>query len=235
MQKGTLFLIPTVLASDTSDKVLSPQIRDIITNTRHFFTENIRTARRFISELNLGIKIDTLNFYLLDKDTPAFEIEKQFALFESGKNIGLLSEAGCPGIADPGAVAVALAHKKNIKVVPLAGPSAILLALMGSGMNGQSFAFYGYLPIDRNERIKTIRQLETDVFKKKQTQIFMETPFRNNQLLEDILLTCRPDTLLCIASEITATTEFLKTHPIQYWKTHVPDLHKKPTVFCLGR
>jgi 16S rRNA (cytidine1402-2'-O)-methyltransferase len=151
----------------------------------------------------------------------------------NGEDAGVLSEAGCPGIADPGAVAVQLAHKKDIQVVPLVGPSSILLALMASGFSGQSFVFHGYLPIDKTERAKAIRQLEKDSIQKNQTQICMETPFRNNQLLEDILNVCHSGTLLCIATQITAPDEMIRTYTIKQWATSKPDLHKKPTIFLL--
>ncbi len=231
--KGVLYLIPTVLAPETSKQVLSPQIKEVITQTDHFFVENVRTARRFISELQTGKSIESLYFYTLDKDTSYAEIEKNFQPIVEGKDAGIISEAGCPGIADPGAVAVQIAHKLGIRVVPLVGPSSILLALMASGFSGQSFVFHGYLPIDKTERAKTIRQLEKDALHKDQTQVFMETPFRNNQLLEELLNTCNLQTPLCIASQITAPDEMIRTLRISDWKKQKPDLHKKPTIFLL--
>jgi 16S rRNA (cytidine1402-2'-O)-methyltransferase len=230
---GTLFLIPTTLAPDTAEQIISPQIKEIIAKTDYFFAENIRTTRRFISELKLGRKIEDLHFFELNKDTPLAETEKNMDLLLSGHDVGLLSEAGSPGIADPGAMAVALAHQKNIPVVALAGPSAILMALMGSGMNGQSFVFHGYLPIEKTARLKMVLQLEADAYKKNQTQIFMETPFRNNQLLQEIVENCQPQTKLCLACNLTAQDELLKTKTILQWKTQLPDLHKKPTVFLI--
>ncbi|TDE16239.1 SAM-dependent methyltransferase [Dyadobacter psychrotolerans] len=228
----SLYLIPTVLAEYTSDKVLSPQIADAIINLDTFFVENIRTARRFISGLKLGKVIDELTFIELTKDTPAGETRQQ--LLDLTKNAGIISEAGCPGVADPGAVAVRLAHEIGISVVPLVGPSSILLALMASGMSGQSFAFHGYLPIDKADRKKMIQQLEREAQIRNQTQIFMETPFRNNQLMEAVLETCQPDTRLCVASSITAVDEFIKTLSIRHWRKDKPDLHKKPTIFLIG-
>jgi len=232
---GTLFLIPTPLAADTAQSILSPQIKDIILNTNYFFVENLRTSRRFISELKLGKKIEELNFYLLDKETPESEIEIYIRILENGNNVGLMSEAGCPGIADPGSIAIKMAHKKGIKVVPLAGPSSIFMALMASGFNGQSFTFSGYLPIDKIERVKAIKQLEKEASAKNQTQIFMETPFRNNQIMQDLLLNCQGETLISIACDISSPDEFIKTQSVDKWRKSVPDLHKKPTIFCLYR
>jgi 16S rRNA (cytidine1402-2'-O)-methyltransferase len=226
-----LFLIPTILADDTQHKVLSPQIVDTIQELNVFFVENVRTARRFISSLKIGKVIDELTFIELDKDTPEQVTAEHLRTLT--QDAGVLSEAGCPGIADPGAVAVGVAHKLGFQVVPLVGPSSILLALMSSGMSGQSFVFHGYLPIDKTERKKALQQLERDA-RRGQTQIFMETPFRNNQLFEAITESCAPDTLLCIASNVTGSDEFIKTLPVKNWKSYKPDLHKKPTIFLLG-
>jgi 16S rRNA (cytidine1402-2'-O)-methyltransferase len=227
-----LFLIPTPLAEGTENEVLSPQIKDAVFQLDLFFVENIRTARRFISSLKLGKVIDSITFIELSKDTPEAETREQVR--NLSRDAGVISEAGCPGVADPGAVAVKYAHQFGIKVIPLVGPSSILLALMSSGMSGQSFAFHGYLPIDKLARRKAIQQLEREASQRGQTQIFMETPFRNNQLLETILEACHPDTLLCIASGITAANELVKTDSIRNWRTNKPDLHKTPTVFVLG-
>lgn len=232
-KKGTVYLIPTVLAPGTTEQVLSPQIKETIRQLDHFFVENVRTARRFISELQVGKTIEHLHFYELNKDTPRTETEKQFSILKEGKDAGIISEAGCPGIADPGASAIKIAHEQGIRVVPLVGPSSILLALMASGFSGQSFVFYGYLPIDKNERAKAIRTMEKEAYQKNQTQIFMETPFRNNQLLDDVLTNCQATTLLCIACNITAPDELIRTLPVKEWKKHKPDLHKKPTIFLL--
>jgi 16S rRNA (cytidine1402-2'-O)-methyltransferase len=233
IKKGQLYLIPTVLAPGTNSQVLTSQIKEVIIQTDHFFVENIRTARRFIGELQTGKVIDDIQFYELNKDTVLNDIRKHFSLLKEGKNVGVISEAGCPGIADPGALAVKLAHEQGIRVIPLVGPSSILLALMASGFSGQSFVFHGYLPIDKGERARTVRQMEKEALQKNQTQIFMETPFRNNQLLEDLLTHCQPATLLCIASNITAPDEFIRTMTAKEWKENKPDLHKKPTIFLL--
>jgi 16S rRNA (cytidine1402-2'-O)-methyltransferase len=228
----SLYLIPTILAEETQHNVLSPQIKEVVGELNVFFVENVRTARRFISSLKLGKVIDDLTFIELHKDTPESVTAQE--LKKLTQNAGVISEAGSPGVADPGAVAVHLAHQMGIRVIPLVGPSSILLALMSSGMSGQSFAFHGYLPIDRALRKKEIQNLEREARQRQQTQIFMETPFRNNQLMEAVLEACAPDTLLCIASNVTAPDEFIKTMSVKNWKSNLPDLHKKPTIFIIG-
>lgn len=226
-----LFLIPTILAPDTQNNVLAPQIKEVIGQLNTFFVEDVRTARRFISSLKLEKVIDEITFIELNKDTPLEQTSENLKKLKT--DAGIISEAGCPGIADPGAVAVSIAHRLGIRVVPLVGPSSILMALMASGMNGQSFAFNGYLPIDKPLKIKALKQLEQDSKRKNQSQIFMETPYRNNQLLDDILQNLDNNVLLCIASNITAEDEFIKTLPISQWKKQKPDLHKKPTIFII--
>ena len=233
MSKGTIYLIPTVLAPDTQHQVLPDYTVQQVKTIQHFFVENIRTARRFISSLKLGINIETLTFYLIDKHTSNEEIKKNAKVLLDGKDVGIISEAGCPGIADPGALVVGIGHKMGVKVVPLVGPSSIFLALMSSGLNGQSFAFKGYLPIDKQDRVKAIKQLEKISLSLQQKQIFMETPFRNNQLMEVIKQQCRNNTKLCIASNITAEDALIATKTIQEWKNTPVDLHKKPTIFVL--
>lgn len=230
-----LYLIPTPLADDTSADVLSAQVPQAVKELEVFFAENLRSARRFIGGLKLGKVIDDLTFYDLHKETPEAETLAQLkVLLKDGKDAGVLSEAGCPGIADPGAVAVKLAHQLNIEVVPLVGPSSLLLALMASGLNGQSFVFHGYLPIERTQRVKTIKYLEKEAMSRKQTQLFIETPYRNNQVMEDLLLHCELTTRLCIACNLTAPDGFVKTLSIKDWKTRTYDLHRKPTVFLIG-
>jgi 16S rRNA (cytidine1402-2'-O)-methyltransferase len=227
----TLFLIPTILAPETQETVLPPQIKAVVSELNVFFVEELRTARRFISSLKLNKVIDEITFYELNKDTPPEQTLSQLKNLKT--DAGIISEAGCPGIADPGAVAVGFAHQLGHRVVPLVGPSSILMALMASGFNGQSFTFNGYLPIDKQLRIKSLQSLEQIAKKKQQTQIFMETPFRNNQLLEDVLQNLNPETLLCIACNVTAEDEFIKTLRIKDWRKSKPDLHKKPTIFLL--
>jgi 16S rRNA (cytidine1402-2'-O)-methyltransferase len=232
-QTGKLFLIPTVLSENTADKVLSPQIREIISQTDYFFVEELRTARRFISALKIGKPIESLHFFELNKDTTKDSFQNNFEKIPKGADIGIISEAGCPGIADPGAMAAAYAHKINMEVVPLVGPSSILLALMGSGFNGQSFCFHGYLPIDKEEKLKVIKNLEKESKSKNQTQIFMETPYRNMKLLEEILPALHPETNFCIAADLTSESQYIKTRKIKDWPKHLPDIHKKPAIFLL--
>ena len=230
-----LYLIPMPLADNTSNVVLPSQVPDSVKELDVFFAEELRTARRFISGLRVGKVIESLTFYELHKKTPEADTLAQLkALLKEGKDAGVLSEAGCPGVADPGAVAVKLAHQLGIEVVPLVGPSSLLLALMASGMSGQSFVFHGYLPIDRPQRVKVIKSLEKEALGRHQTQLFIETPYRNNQVFEDILIHCQPTTRLCVACQLTAPDSFVKTYTIKDWKTKTLDLHKKPTVFLIG-
>jgi 16S rRNA (cytidine1402-2'-O)-methyltransferase len=233
--KGKLYLIPSLLFPQTGQKVLPPFVPACIKNITHFLVENERSARRFISSLGQEIVIENLNFTILDKDTKAESLKSSFDLLKQGIDFGVISEAGCPGIADPGSLAVHLAHLNEIEVVPLVGPSSILLALMGSGFSGQKFTFLGYLPIEKTERQKAIKNLENEAKSKLQTQIFIETPYRNNQLIADILQICQPQTQLCIASEITSPQQFLHTKSIQSWRKAILnlDFNKKPTVFLI--
>jgi 16S rRNA (cytidine1402-2'-O)-methyltransferase len=233
-KKGNLYLIPTPLAENSLDKLVTADLKSIVRNIDHFLAENVRTTRRFISSLKLDIEIDKLKFSVLDKKTSNEEISKLCSPLTRGIDMGVLSEAGCPGIADPGNLAVSFAHKNEIKVIPLVGPSSIFMALMSSGFNGQNFAFHGYLPIDKQERIKWIRELENEVKKSKQTQIFMETPYRNMQVLADLLQVCKPFTRLCIARNITGTDELIATRSIEQWKKLTIELHKAPTIFLIG-
>ncbi len=226
-------MIPTVLAENTAHWVISPQVKEVIANTKIFLVENPRSARRYISSLKLGITIEELQFEVLDKDTPPEQVSRLMMPLLNGADIGVISEAGCPGIADPGALAVAYAHQKDIQVVPISGPSSMFLALMGSGFSGQSFAFHGYLPIDKKERAATLKKLEQESVREKRAQLFMETPFRNNQLLADALAILSPQTKLCIAKNLTAADELIQTKTIADWKNHPLDLHKIPTVFIL--
>lgn len=233
-KQGILYLIPSVVAENTEKEVITPQVKEVCLHTKKYLVENIRTARRFISSLQLGITISDLEFFLLDKKTPEAELPGLLKPLLEGEDVGVISEAGCPGVADPGSAAVALAHKKGIRVIPLTGPSSILLALMASGFNGQSFAFHGYLPLKVPERIKAVKDLEREA-QKGQTQIFMETPYRNNHLLSDILEHCNSNTLLCIASGVTGEQELIKTLPVSQWKKEKPDIHKIPSLFLFGK
>ena len=234
MDKGKLYLIPTILGEGTQEATLPSTILKAIKEIDVFIVENLRTARRHIRKLDREKNIDATTFYSYGKyDT--LNLEQDFLPhILSGQNIGLLSEAGLPCVADPGSKIVAYAHDFQIDVVPFVGPSSILLALMASGLNGQNFAFTGYLPIDKTERTKIIKQLEELVKKTGQTQIFMETPYRNNQLIETLLKTCSNNTKLCTASDITLPTENIKTKTIAEWKQTKINLDKKPTIFLIG-
>jgi 16S rRNA (cytidine1402-2'-O)-methyltransferase len=233
MPKGKLFLIPSVLAENTSQWVISPQVQEVIAHTKIFLVENPRSARRYIASLKLGVNLDEIHMEVLNKDTKSEQLPRLMLPLINGADIGVISEAGCPGIADPGALAVAFAHQKGVQVVPIAGPSSIFMALMGSGFSGQAFAFHGYLPIDKKDRAAAIKKLEAESIREKRAQIFMETPFRNNQMFEDLLLSLAPHTKLCIAKNLTATDEFIQTKTVADWKNNPLDLHKIPTVFVL--
>lgn len=239
--KGTLYLIPTVISPETVDKVVAPEILCVVAQLDYYLVENVRTARRYISELNrtfdqlqLPKPIEEMEFVELSKDTSSQEVQAQLALVVGGRSAGVISEAGCPGVADPGAIAVQYAHVLGIKVVPLVGPSSILLALMASGFNGQSFVFHGYLPIERKQRSEALKVLEREAQKKRQTHIFMETPYRNQKLLEDILQACDDRTLLCIARDLTGRQQFVATRSVREWKREKLDLHKVPVIFVLS-
>ncbi|MEO9476918.1 MAG: SAM-dependent methyltransferase [Cyclobacteriaceae bacterium] len=234
MPQTTLYLIPTYLSENNDAGFLAPMVCDVIKNTTYFLVENVRTARRFISSLKLEIDISGLHFEILDKKT-SYQSISQMLKNCSEANIGLISEAGLPGLADPGHLAISYAHKNSIRVVPLPGASSIQTALIASGFNGQQFTFHGYLPIQKNDRVKAIQNLEQQTQKTGFTQIFMETPFRNMSLLDDLLQTLRPNTLLHIASDIFGDRELVKTKTISEWKKQKIDLHKIPTVFCIGQ
>lgn len=230
-----LYLIPCNLSDNNLSKILPDYVlRDIIPTLSVFMVENLRTARRFVKKVNESIDIDKLKFCEIGKNADLIEATVFFEQHYDSHDIGVLSEAGCPGVADPGANVVAMAHKKGMQVVPLVGPSSLLLALMASGFNGQNFAFNGYLPVQKGERVKKIKYLEMQLRKFGQTQIFIETPFRNMQLIEAVLENCHKDTQLCIACNLTSEDEFIKTMSVRQWEKKLPDLHKKPTVFLIG-
>ena len=232
---GILYLIPNTLGQSNIDNVLPSYNISVAKNLRHFIVENVRSARRFLKMLDRDIVIDDLSFYELNRHTPPDRIAELLLPIYEGHSMGIISEAGCPAIADPGADVVAIAQRKNIRVVPLVGASSIILSLMASGFNGQSFAFVGYLPIDKKARIKRLKQLESRASSERQTQIFIETPYRNNQLVQDMVATLTPDTLLCIASELTADTESVKTLPIAEWAKQQIDINKRNTIFLIYR
>jgi 16S rRNA (cytidine1402-2'-O)-methyltransferase len=227
-----IYLIPTHLGN--ADNALLPlQIKNVIENCDVIFSENLKTTRHFLKAISVEKKIDDFEWHVLTKDSTHDELQ-QFLKIAAEKKCGIISEAGVPAIADPGAALIKLAHQKNIKVMPLIGPSSILMALMASGLNGQSFAFHGYLPIEKNEKIKKIKILEAEAIKNNTSQIFIETPYRNQQLVDDIIANCLANTLLCIAVDITLSSEFIKTKKISDWKNNLPDLHKRPAVFIIG-
>ncbi|GAA4378209.1 SAM-dependent methyltransferase [Hymenobacter koreensis] len=231
----TLYLIPTVLADDTATQVLPPQIAERVASLSYFLVENARTARRFIKQVAPAQIIEELRIAVIDKDSTDAQVRAALQpVLKDGLDVGVISEAGCPGIADPGAALAQEAHRLGLKVVPLVGPSSLLLALMGSGMNGQSFAFHGYLPIERAKRAAAIKQLERTAVQQRQTQLFIETPYRNGQLLEDLLANLQPTTRLCIAANLTAPNEYLRTDTVAGWRGKLPELHKQPAVFLIG-
>jgi 16S rRNA (cytidine1402-2'-O)-methyltransferase len=230
---ANLYLIPTSLGESSLERIIPPFNQEIINKISHFIVEDIRTARRFLKKVNRDIQIDNLTFFELNQHTSPFEISHFLKPLQSGNDMGIISEAGCPAIADPGADVVAMAQESNFTVIPLVGPSSILLSLMASGFNGQSFAFVGYLPIQPVERTKMLRKLEQRAISENQSQIFIETPYRNMKMLEDIVQTCLSTTKLCIAADITLDTEYIKTKQIKDWKSNFPDLNKRPCIFLL--
>lgn len=236
MATGKLYLLPVPLGDDTDPKDVLPQtIERAVEFIDHYIVENEKTARRFIKAILPTKKQPELQLSVLNKHTLPTDHSAFIQPCMEGKNVGLMSEAGCPGVADPGAAIVKLAHEKGIQVVPLVGPSSILLAIMGSGMNGQSFAFNGYLPIEKGEKKAALKNLEKLSQDKSQSQLFIETPYRNNKLLEDVLQALQPTTHLCLAADITLPTEFIKTKTVAQWKKEVPDLHNRPCIFIIHR
>lgn len=228
-----LYLIPVTLGETEHYKVLPAYNREVILGIRHFVVENIRTARRFLKKTEPSLMIDELHFYELNKHTSLHVVAGYLTPLAAGESVGIISEAGCPAVADPGADIVAIAQRKGYKVVPLVGPSSILLTIMGSGFNGQSFAFHGYLPIDAAQRAARIKALEARIYSENQTQLFIETPYRNGKLLEELVRICRPSTRLCVASNLSCEDEMIRTKPVKEWGKNAPDLNKKPTVFAL--
>ncbi len=232
---GNLYLIPTGLGSRDAASLLPPATLEVIFELRHFIVENAKSARAFLKSVRYPHALQDIVFLTLDEHTPEAEMSRLLAPLEKGSPCGLLSEAGCPAIADPGAALVRKAHAQGIRVIPLVGPSSILLALMASGLNGQRFCFHGYLPVESGQRCSRIAELEAASRRDDAAQIFIETPYRNQSLLQSILATCRPDTLLCIAADITLPGETICTRTILAWKKAPPELHRRPTVFVLYR
>ena len=229
--KGKLYLIPTLIADNTQQEVVSPRILETVKSLNYFLCENVRTARRFVSSLRVAQSIESLRFEVLDKDTEPDALPSLLSPLLEGKDIGVLSESGCPGIADPGALAVSYAHQNQIRVIPLVGPSSIFLAIMASGLNGQQFAFHGYLPVDADEARSVVRKLEKESREKNQTQAFIETPYRNNALLGHLLKSLHDNTQLCLASNLTSHDEKIICQEVRKWKKLALKLDKVPSVF----
>lgn len=235
MTKGVLYMIPMTLGSDTIDDTIPSDVRLKTTALRFFIVENIKTARRYLRRLDREFPIDDSTFFELNKRTDPSMIQTFLKPAKEGHSIGMISEAGCPGVADPGAEVVSRAHESGIHVHPMVGPSSILLALMGSGFSGQEFCFHGYLPKDRKERIRTLKDYEGDTLRNGKTHLFMDTPFRNMNVLEDLLNELNDNTLLSIASNITMPDENIRTLSVKDWRKNAYDLSKKPTIFGIGK
>jgi len=233
MVHGTLYLIPSMIGKSPIVKVIPAFNMKVILNLRYFIVEEIKTARRFLKQVCPDIDFKTILFLVNNEHTKVHDLATCIEPLLNGSDMGLLSEAGIPCVADPGAEIVKLAHDNNIKVIPLIGASSLLLSLMASGFNGQNFVFHGYLPIDKNNRIKKIKEIERLVYTNNQTQIFIEAPYRNSQLFQAITEVCSDNTRLCLATDITMESEIIKVQSIRNWKGKHPDIHKKPTVFLL--
>jgi 16S rRNA (cytidine1402-2'-O)-methyltransferase len=233
MTKGKLYLIPTVIADETQQAVIPAHVRNVLPSIQYFLAEDVRTARRYLSSLKVYESIEDLHFQVLDKKTKEGELKEFFRPVEEGHHLGVVSESGCPGIADPGALAAKYAHEHGITVVPLVGPSSLLLSLMASGLNGQKFAFHGYLPIDGKERVQAIIESEKESKKKNQTQLFIETPYRNQAVLNDLIKTLNPTTKLCVAYDVTGTHELIQMKTVSEWRKQVLTLDKLPCVFLV--
>lgn len=234
--EAALYLIPVTLGGSSLGRVVPPFNREVIAGIRHFIVEDVRSARRFLKSVDRSIDIGALAFYPMGKHSDTALFGRYLDPLRRGEPVGVLSEAGCPAVADPGADVVALAQQEGLKVVPLVGPSSVLLAVMASGFNGQGFAFHGYLPIAPAERAKALKRLESCALNEGQTQIFIETPFRNDRLLADILRTCRPQTRLCVAAGLTTDGEYVRTKTVAQWRdTKMPELSKVPAIFLLCR
>lgn len=235
MAENALYLIPVTLGDTPPELVLPAEVFSIIAELDEFIVENARSARRFLRKAGYTRDFDQVKFHILDKHTASHSVPTFIQSVKNGKPVGLLSEAGVPCIADPGAEVVKYCHEASVRVVPLTGPSSIILALMASGFNGQNFVFHGYLPIENSELKKTIREIEAAVFQRNQTQVFIETPYRNNRMLEFLTAHCNPQMKLCVAVELTTEREKIITDSIKGWKGKKPDLHKKPAVFLIYR
>lgn len=231
-----LYLIPVTLGETSIEQVLPSYNHNIIMGIRHFIVENIRSARRFLRQVDREFPIDDSEFYEMGKHADERLFNQYLQPLRDGKPIGVISEAGCPAVADPGADIVAIAQRQNLRVIPLVGPSSMIMAVMASGLNGQSFAFNGYLPVDAQDRAKKLKALETRAWNEHQTQLFIETPYRNLKMFQTLLATLRPQTRMCIAAGITTTEEFIHTYTIAEWKKkELPDLSKVPAIFLINK
>jgi len=235
MANGTIYLIPSTLGGETTDDIIPVDVKYTLSGLRFFIVENIKSARRYLRKVDRSFPIDDTTFFELNKRTESDELYSFIRPVLDGENLGLISDAGCPGIADPGAAIVSLAHQNHIRVQPMVGPSSILLAIMASGFSGQSFSFHGYLPKERKERIRAIKNFEVDARKSGQTHVFMDTPFRNMNVLDDLLNELADPTLLCIASNITLPSESIRSMSVKDWRNNAYDLSKKPTIFAIGK
>lgn len=233
MNSGTLYLIPTPLGADDIAWTTPAAVRQCAARLGHYIVEHPKTARQFLKQIGCILPLQEIRMQVLNEHTPFNELEGLLAPLLAGNDVGLLSEAGCPAVADPGAGLVRLAHQRNLRVVPLVGPSSILLALMASGLNGQRFVFRGYLPAERSKRVSKIVELERDSIARDQTQIFIETPYRNQKLLESLVFTCHDDTVLCIACNLTLASEYISTRTVREWRHSLPELNEKPAIFLL--
>ena len=233
MALGKLYLFPSLMAPVDASDVLPRRNIELIATVKYFVVEELRTARRFLKACDRSIVIDDLHFEVLNEHTPAQDVEAMLAPALEGHDIGIISEAGCPAVADPGADLVACAQRRGIEVVPLVGPSSILMSLMGSGFNGQSFAFSGYLPIDAPKRTAALKQMERDIRSRRQTQIFIETPYRNNKLITELAASMPGDMLLCVAADITGPSQTIITRPLRQWRNASYDYAKRPAIFLL--
>lgn len=235
METPQIYMLPTTLGGETTNDIIPEEVRNITTSLRHFIVEDLKTARRYLRKLDREFPIDDSTFFILNKKTPKEDIYSFIRPIKEGFSIGIMSEAGCPGIADPGAAIVSLAHEKGIKVQPLVGPSSILLALIGSGFLGQQFEFHGYLPKERKDRISKLKWIESDTRRSGKTHLFMDTPFRNMHVLDDLLNNLVDTTQICIACDITLHSETIKTMSVKKWRDNAFDLAKRPTIFAIGK
>ena len=231
--EAALYLIPVTLGNTSLSQVLPAYNATVVCQIRHFVVENVRSARRFLRSIDRDFPIDDCVFFEMGKHADERLFSQYLQPLRDGLPVGVISEAGCPAVADPGSAVVGIAHRQGLRVIPLVGPSSMIMAVMSSGFNGQSFAFNGYLPVDSSSRVRRIKALESRAWNENQTQLFIETPYRNNKLAEELIRTCRPSTKLCIASNLTCADEFIRTRPVKEWAGKLPDLSKRPTIFLI--